>query len=355
MRESATATYAWTQLPWRQLEVAVCTLERRIDKASHTGDSRRGHRLQKLLLKSRAATWLAVRRVTQDNQGKHTAGVDGITSLTPRQRYAWAAQLGTLPLGRPTRRVWSPTPGTDERRLLSIPTRHDRALHALVTLALEPEWEARFEPNSDGFRPRRSVHDALGAIFIALETPPKDAVDADSATCCDRIDQEALLRQLKTFPTLNRLVKAWLKAGGLDNGVWVETQSATPQGGVRSPLLANIALPGLEEDIRTRFPARTRRHPAQPGRQLHGHPQVIRYADDRVVLHRDRPVIEPCRHLTQEWLQDIGLELSEQKTRLAHTLETAEGEAGQHVAGTRLQNAHHAKARGGETPLGEAV
>jgi RNA-directed DNA polymerase len=121
MSESATATYAWNQLPWRKLEVAVFKLQRRISKASQAGDSPRVHRLQKLLLKSRAAKLLAVRRVTQDNQGKNTAGIDGVKSLTPRQRVALVDKLEKLPIGRPTRRVWIPKPGKDERRPLSIP------------------------------------------------------------------------------------------------------------------------------------------------------------------------------------------------------------------------------------------
>src|SRR5499433_1564030 len=132
MSESATTTYEWTQLPWRKLEVAVFKLQRRIFKASQAGEGRRVHRLQKLLLKSRAAKLLAVRRVTQDNQGKHTAGIDGVKSLPPPQRLALAERLGQLPTGRPTRRVWLPKPGKTERRPLGIPTLHDRALQALV-------------------------------------------------------------------------------------------------------------------------------------------------------------------------------------------------------------------------------
>jgi RNA-directed DNA polymerase len=337
MSESATATYEWNQLPWRKLEVAVFKLQRRIFKASQAGDDPRVHRLQKLLLRSRAAKLLAVRRVTQDNQGKHTAGVDGIKSLTPRERTALANNLGKLSIGSPTRRVWIPKPGTDERRPLSIPTLHDRALQAHVKLALEPEWEARFEPNSYGFRPGRSVHDAIGAIFIAIEKQPKYALDADIAKCFDRIEQDALLRKIKTFPTVARLIKAWLKAGVLDKGAFVETDTGTPQGGVLSPLLANIALHGLETHLRSRFPTRTKRNPEQPGRQLHWQPQVIRYADDLVVLHRDRSVIEHCRQLLQEWLQSIGLELSEHKTRITHTLETVEGEAGFDVLGFQVR------------------
>lgn len=263
--------------------------------------------------------------------------MDGIKSLTPRQRSTLVDELGQLPIGSPTRRVWIPKPGTDQRRPLSIPTLHDRALQALAKLVLEPEWEARFEPNSYGFRPGRSVHDAIGAIFTAIEKQPKYVLDADIAKCFERIDQEALLRKIKTFPTLNRLVKRWLKAGVLDNGVFVETEMGTPQGGVLSPLLANIALHGLETHIRSHFPARTRRNPEQPGRQLHWQPQVILYADDLVVLHRDRGVIEHCHDLIQQWLAGIGLELSEQKTRIAHTLEKVEGEAGFNFLGFEVR------------------
>jgi RNA-directed DNA polymerase len=167
------ATYEWGQLPWRQLEVAVFKLQKRIYKASQAGDTRRVHQLQRLLLKSRAAKLLAVRRVTQDNQGKHTAGVDGIKSLTPKQRLATAAHLEALPTGKPARRIWIPKPGKDEQRPLSIPTIYDRARQALVKQALEPEWEAKFEPNSYGFRPGRSVHDAIGAIYSAINKQPK--------------------------------------------------------------------------------------------------------------------------------------------------------------------------------------
>jgi RNA-directed DNA polymerase len=236
MNESATATYEWNQLPWRKLEVAVFKLQRRIYNASQAGDIPRVHSLQKLLLTSRAAKLLAVRRVTQDNQGKNTAGVDGMKSLTPRQRAVLVNHLAKLPTGRPTRRVWIPKPGKDERRPLSIPTLYDRARQALVKLVLEPEWEARFEPNSYGFRPGRSVHDAIGAIFIAIEKLPKYALDADIAKCFDCLDHAALLRKIKTFPTLNRLVKAWLQAGVFDNHVFTATTSGTPQGGVATPL-----------------------------------------------------------------------------------------------------------------------
>ena len=167
------ATYEWKQIPWRKLEISVFKLQRRIYRASQAGDVRKVHQLQRLLMKSRAAQFLAVRRVTQDNQGKQTAGVDGVKSLTPQERLTLATHLDRLPYGKPLRRVWIPKRGTNDKRPLGIPTLADRALQALVKLALEPEWEAKFAPNSYGFRPGRSPHDAIGAIFIAINQQPK--------------------------------------------------------------------------------------------------------------------------------------------------------------------------------------
>ena len=240
-----TTTYEWGQVPWRKLEVAVFKLQQRIYRASHANDRKRVHKLQRLLVKSRAAKYLAVRRVTQDNQGKQTAGVDGIKALTPTQRQQVVEHFDTLPLGQPARRVWIPKPGTtDERRPLSSPTLSDRAHQALVKQALEPEWEAKFEPNSYGFRPGRSVHDAIGEIFIAIEKQPKYCLDADIAKCFDRINQTELVGKLQTFPALSRSIRHWLTAGVLDNGVFAATETGTGQGSVLSPLLANVALHG---------------------------------------------------------------------------------------------------------------
>src|SRR4051812_9418250 len=315
-----TATYEWRQLPWRKLEVAVFKLQKRIYRASQANDVRRVHKLQRLLLKSRAAKYLAVRRVTQDNHGKQTAGVDGIKALTPPQRRLVGERLDTLPTGGPARRVWIPKTGTTELRPLSIPTLYDRARQALVKLVLEPEWEAKFEPNSYGFRPGRSVHDAIGAIFTAIEKQPKYCLDADIAHCFDRIEHKALLRKLQTFPQLSRLIQRWLQAGVLDNGVFTVTETGTGQGAILSPLLANVALHGLEDHIRSHFPVKAHFGPPGGRYAVCWKPQLIKYADDFIILHRDKAVIQHCRQLVMGWLQDLGLELHPQKTRLAHTL-----------------------------------
>ena len=180
--------YGWNEIPWQKLEKIVFKLQKRIYKASRRGDVRTVHRLQKLLTKSWAAKCLAVRRVTQDNQGKKTAGVDGIKLLTPKQRLALIERLKLGTKAAPTRRVWIPKPGKEEKRPLGIPTMYDRAMQALTKLALEPEWEAKFEPNSYGFRPGRSCHDAIGAIFIAINHKSKYVLDADIAKCFDKIN-----------------------------------------------------------------------------------------------------------------------------------------------------------------------
>ena len=185
MSAAATPTYEWKALPWRKLERAVFKLQRRIYRAADRGDRRTVHRLQRLLMRARAARLLAVRRVSQDNRGKRTAGVDGVKALTPPQRLALAEDLVLPVKAMPTRRVWIPKPGTNDQRPLGIPTLRDRAAQALAALALEPEWEARFESNSYGFRPGRSAHDAISAIFHGLRSKAKYVLDADITKCLE--------------------------------------------------------------------------------------------------------------------------------------------------------------------------
>ncbi|BAY14128.1 reverse transcriptase N-terminal domain-containing protein [Calothrix sp. NIES-2098] len=185
-KTSIKTTVEWHDINWRKLERKVYKLQKRIYQSSQRGDVKATRRLQKTLMKSWSARALAVRRVTQDNCGKKTAGVDGIKALTPKQRLALINQLKLGSKVSPTRRVWIPKPGTEEKRPLGIPTMKDRALQALVKLALEPEWEARFEPNSYGFRAGRSCHDAIEAIFNEIRYKPKFVLDADISKCVRR-------------------------------------------------------------------------------------------------------------------------------------------------------------------------
>ncbi|GAA6614235.1 group II intron reverse transcriptase/maturase [Scytonema sp. NUACC26] len=301
----------WNSVEWQKLERRVFKLQKRIYKASQRGDVKAVRKLQKTLVRSWSAKMLAVRRVTQDNQGKSTAGVDGIKKLTPKQRLELIPKLKLNRKAKPTRRVWIPKPGTEEKRPLGIPTMYDRALQALVKLVLEPEWEAHFEANSYGFRPGRSCHDAIEAIYKAIKTSSKYVLDADISKCFDRINHKALLEKLNTFPTIRRQIRAWLQAGVMDGGQLFPTSEGTPQGGVISPLLANIALHGLETEV---MKAVNKGITAQKGLTL------VRYADDFVVLHKDLAVVQRCQQIIVEWLKGMSLELKPSKTRLTHTL-----------------------------------
>lgn len=324
-----TSAHEWSTIHWAKAERVVFKLQKRIYRAKSRGDVKAVRRLQRLLVKSRSAKLLATRRVTQDNRGKRTAGIDGVKALHPAQRMHLADTL-TLPAkASPTRRVWIPKPGTTERRPLGIPTMRDRAAQALLKLALEPEWEAAFEPNSYGFRPGRSSQDAIEAIHHVITFKPRYVLDADIAKCFDRIDHAALLCKLDTTPTFRRAVRAWLKAGVMEGPELFPTEEGTPQGGVISPLLANIALHGLETAIVSAFPktrARTTNREQYRYRQEGWTPYIVRYADDFVVLHQDETVISQAKQVASNWLADMGLELKPSKTRVAHTLYEHNGE-----------------------------
>jgi len=178
--------------------------------------------------------------------------VDDVKALIPKQRLKLVSQLRVSRKAKAkprsvarheatTRRVWIPKPLRDEKRPLGIPTMHDRALQGLIKQSLEPEWEAYMETNSYGFRPGRGCQDAIEAIFINIKQKPKWVLDADIAKCFDRINHSALLEKLKSTSSIRRQIRAWLKAGVMDQGTWQNTEAGTPQGGVISPLLANIA------------------------------------------------------------------------------------------------------------------
>ncbi|MDJ0745051.1 MAG: group II intron reverse transcriptase/maturase [Xenococcaceae cyanobacterium MO_167.B27] len=315
--------YEWKDINWHKLERNVYKLQKRIYKASRRGEVKLVRRLQKLLIKSWAAKCLAVRRVTQENQGKKTAGVDGVKSLSPKQRLTLVNKLKLGTKVAPTRRVWIPKPGKEEKRPLGIPTMYDRALQGLIKLVLEPEWEALFEPNSYGFRPGRSCHDAIGAIFISIHNKPKFFLDADISQCFDKINHNKLLEKLNTYPTLRRQIRAWLKAGVMDGLELKPTDRGTPQGGVLSPLLANIALHGMENEIKRladSFDMKRVDGTQMSKRDKRKSVSIIRYADDFLILHEDINILNRCVEAITLWLNDMGLELKPSKTRIAHTL-----------------------------------
>lgn len=300
----------WRTVNWRHVNRSVRNLRRRIFKASQAGDDQKVRNLQKLLLRSYANTLQSVRRVTQDNAGKYTAGVDKVIVKTPEARAALVDELMSAQPWRvkPARRVHIPK-ANGKLRPLGIPTIRDRAMQARVKNALEPEWEARFEASSYGFRPGRSCHDAIEAVwkFTRREGKPW-IVDADIQGAFDHIDHANLLQTLRGFPA-RELVKQWLKAGFVDTDGQHDTPAGTPQGGVISPLLANIALHGMEDALGIRRDYR--------GSTI-GNRALVRYADDFVVMCRTKEDAENAVERLKVWLAERGLQLSSEKTRVVH-------------------------------------
>jgi RNA-directed DNA polymerase len=334
--------YAWQDVPWRRVERAIFKLQKRLYRASCRGDRSTVRQLQRLLITSWYAQLLATRRVTQANRGKRTAGVDGVKALTPPQRLRLAHTLHLPGKAQPVRRVWIPQPNTDDKRPLGIPVMQDRARQAMAKLALEPEWEAKVEPNSYGFRPGRSCHDAIAAISTSINKQAKYVLDADIEKCFDRINQQALLTKLHTSPTMRRAMQAWLKAGIMDGDQLFPTDTGVPQGAILSPLLLNVALHGLETAVARAFPRSRNRQRWQP--------TVIRYADDLVVLHRHREPIEQAQQVVSTWLQDLSLTLKPSKTRLTHTYHPCEGELGVDFLGFHIRQYPVGKYKTGKGP-----
>ena len=309
---------AWSDIDWAATEAVVKRLQGRIYRAAAAGKPGQVKNLQKLLVRSTSAKRLAVRRVTQQNAGRNTPGIDGVVCRTPEGRIRLADDglsfKGYRP--QPVRRVYIPK-SDGRQRPLGIPTIRDRAMQMLVKLALEPEWETRFETNSYGFRPGRCTMDAIVALHATLAPAGASAwmLDADIAGCFDNIGHDPLLARLPVFTTT---IRRWLKAGVVELGAWSATEAGAPQGGPLSPVLANVALDGMErlfgaEDAQDRYVRPSRRHGLNRGVSL------IRYADDLVVTAPTQDIL--LTHVVPAligFLGERGLRLSEAKTGIVH-------------------------------------
>ncbi len=343
------ASETWNRLPWRKLEQAVYRIQKRIYRAKQRDETRTVQKLQKLLMKSKAARLIAVRRVTQDNQGKKTAGVDGVKDVKPQDRLLLAEMIHPKHWKhhrpRPVRRVWIPKPGKSERRPLGIPPMIERAQQTLVKMALEPEWEAVFEKNSYGFRPGRSCWDAIQAIFDHIKFKPKFVLDADLKGAFDHINHQALLTKLHTTPALRQIIKGWLKAGVMEGVEFTPTEAGTPQGGPLSPLLMNVALHGMEEAC-----IRGIKRAWETDR-----PILIRYADDYVLLHAQLDILQRASNNVESWLANMGLQVNTQKTRITHTLTPINGNVGFDFLGCHFLQVARSPKRSGKNTKGQPL
>lgn len=307
----------WDAVHWRTVEDDVRRLRQRIFTASKAGDLKKVRNLQKLMLRSRSNALLSTRRVAELNAGRRTPGVDGQVALTPQDKASladWVQRNRRLWTPRAVRRVFIPK--AKGKRPLGIPVIVDRCLQAATVNALEPEWEARFESRSYGFRPGRGCHDAIQAVFITARgalCKRQWVLDADLAAAFDNLDHDHLLGLLGTFPARQMIAK-WLRSGVLNQGQFTPTGRGSPQGGVISPLILNIALHGMEQAAGVRYITSG----ANAGTVRPGLPVLIRYADDLLAFCHTRQEAEQVKAKLAQWLAPRGLVFNEDKTRIAH-------------------------------------
>jgi RNA-directed DNA polymerase len=289
----------WRKLPWKKIRRSLFRLQTRLFKAIREGDTVRAKNLQKLILKSSAARLLAVRQVSQLNVGKKTAGVDGVKSLNFKQRFDLAEALLKANDWKHSRLREIPIPKKDGTiRMLKVPTMADRAWQCLVKYAIEPAHEALFHANSYGFRPGRSAHDAQKMIFNNLRSfangAKKRILELDIEKCFDRINHTSIMERVIAPNSIKLGLWRCLKAGVNPDF----PEQGTPQGGVVSPLLANIALDGIED--------------------IH---KSVRYADDMVIILKPEDDEKQILNRIEKFLAKKGLRVKESKTKLVHSTE----------------------------------
>lgn len=309
------ATQQWNSINWKAIYKRINKLQTRITKATQRGNRNLAKKLQYLLTSSFDAKLLAVRKVTS-NKGKRTSGVDRQLWSTPSTKYKAALSLKTKGYkASPLKRIYIEKKGKKKKRPLGIPTMHDRAIQALYAMALDPIAETTADNVSFGFRRKRSAHDAAQHIFnySAKNKGPQWILEGDIKGCFDNINHQWLMENI---PIDKRILKQLLKAGFIYKRKLFPTQTGTPQGGILSPIMANITLDGIEKKIKEKYwitpkgtiDARYNKHKVN----------YTRYADDFIVSADSIETLNEIKEIITHHLTRRGLTLSEEKTLITN-------------------------------------
>ena len=323
--------FSWEKVDWKLVNSRIRRLQERIYKASLSENLKKVNFLQNVLIHSLDAKLLSVRRVTLE---KKISRLDKQISVSPSSRARLVQELKLDGIAYSSR-IYIPKPGRVEERPLGIPIIKDRAKQSLVLMALEPQWEARFEPNSYGFRPGRTTHDAIEALFLAIRGASKKSsserfiVEADLKGCFDNIDHNYLLAKLNTTPQIREQIKAWLQVG-IFEGLSPEAEEpenprGTPRRGIISPFLCNIVLHGIEQNLKEWIVKQTwpvsSRHLLFTANKIKSI-TLVRFVEDFIISHPNRDIAVAAKDETAHWLQSTSkLQFHEDQTTIKSTRE----------------------------------
>ena len=308
----------WKQFDWFHINKYVEELQQRIYRAESLGEKRKVRELQRMLMHSKSALLISIKRITQRNKGKRTAGIDGYKALTDTERMRLYKLLVQYHIKnhvpKPSVRTYIKKKN-GKLRPLSIPTIKDRVYQNIAKMALEPQWEVRFEPTSYGFRPKRGCHDAIERIFKSCSQGKKRWIfEGDFKGCFDNLKHDYILQQIKGFP-YNSIIEKWLTSGYVDNNVFSRTEKGSGQGSVISPLLANIALHGMEKQMDIKYLEFAQKDGYQCAYNRTKY-AMVRYADDFAFMCKSKEEAEAVYEKIEPYLEARGLELEPSKTRV---------------------------------------